>query len=81
MRDARLQVPLRIHTRDLRMIVEFGEKRFSPIRLSEVPDMMVKPVLAAEVDGCVGEVGLQEGHGLGHCDGRLHTGPGARGGR
>ena len=34
LRDVRLQVPLRVYTRDHKLLAEFGEKRRTPLRLS-----------------------------------------------
>ncbi|NIR28554.1 MAG: penicillin-binding protein 1A [Gammaproteobacteria bacterium] len=48
LKDVQLQVPLRVYTRDERLIAEFGEKRRRPVQLAEVPDTMIKAVLAAE---------------------------------
>lgn len=50
LRDVQLQVPLRIYTRDEKLMAEFGEKRRIPIAIDEVPDLMVKAFLAAEDD-------------------------------
>jgi penicillin-binding protein 1A len=50
LRDARLQVPLRIYSRDGELIAEFGEKRRIPVPLAEVPELLRKAVLAAEDD-------------------------------
>lgn len=80
-RDARLQVPLQVHTRDLRLIAEFGEKRFSLIRLSEVPDMMVKPVLAAENDRFLEQPGVDYKELLRAAVELAHSGEKGQGGR
>ncbi len=48
LKDVQLQVPLRVYTRDEKLIAEFGEKRRAPVELAEVPDTMIKAVLAAE---------------------------------
>ena len=48
LRDVRLQVPLRVYTRDDRLVAEFGEKRRTPLRLDEVPDRLVQAFLAGE---------------------------------
>ena len=48
LKDVHLQTPLRVYTRDARLIAEFGEKRRVPLRLDEVPPLMVQAVLAAE---------------------------------
>ncbi len=50
LRDVRLQVPLRVYSRDGRLIAEFGEMRRIPLSLAEIPDTLVKAVLAAEDD-------------------------------
>lgn len=50
LKDIRLQVPMRIYTRDGRLIAEFGEQKRTPIRFEETPDLMVKAILAAEDD-------------------------------
>jgi penicillin-binding protein 1A len=48
LKDVDLQVPMRIYTRDAKLIAEFGEKRRIPLDIAEVPDRMIKAVLAAE---------------------------------
>ncbi len=50
LRDVRYQVPLRVYSRDGKLLAEYGEMRRSPVKLSEVPDLMVKAFLAAEDD-------------------------------
>ncbi len=50
LRDVQLQEPLRIYTSDHRLIAEFGEKRRTPVRISDVPPQMVRAFLAAEDD-------------------------------
>ncbi len=50
LKDVRLQVPLRVYSRDQRLIAEFGEKKRIPVRFDEVPELMVLAVLAAEDD-------------------------------
>ncbi|MGQ0658661.1 MAG: penicillin-binding protein 1A [Chromatiales bacterium] len=50
LRDVRLQVPLRVYTQDGALIGEFGEKRRIPLRLGEVPDIVIKAFLDAEDD-------------------------------
>ena len=51
LRDIRLQTPLRIYSRDMKLIGEFGEKRRSPITIEQTPDMFIRAILAAEDDG------------------------------
>jgi penicillin-binding protein 1A len=49
-KDIRLQVPLRIYTRDGKLIQQFGERRSIPLTLEVIPDQLVNAVLAAEDD-------------------------------
>ncbi|WP_237068464.1 penicillin-binding protein 1A [Microbulbifer guangxiensis] len=51
LRDIRLQTPLRVYSRDLKLIGEFGEKRRNPIGIEQTPELFVKAILAAEDDG------------------------------
>lgn len=48
LRYTQLQVPLRVYSRDHKLIAEFGEKRRIPITIDEVPDLFKKAFLAAE---------------------------------
>ena len=50
LRDVRLQVPLRVYTREGKLLAEFGEKRRKPLRLDEVPERLVQAILAGEDD-------------------------------
>ncbi len=50
LKDVRLQVPLRVYSRDKKFIAEFGEKRRIPLTLEEVPEPLVQAFLAAEDD-------------------------------
>ncbi len=50
LRDVHLQTPLRVYTRDNKLIAEFGEKRRTPIRFEDTPDYLVKAFMAAEDD-------------------------------
>ena len=50
LRDVRLQVPLRVYTRDHKLLAEFGEKRRTPLRLDEVPERLIQAFLAGEDD-------------------------------
>ncbi|WP_231758761.1 penicillin-binding protein 1A [Microbulbifer elongatus] len=58
LRDIRLQTPLRIYSRDMKLIGEFGEKRRSPITIEQTPDMFIKAILAAEDDGFYSHSGV-----------------------
>ncbi|NIM28907.1 MAG: PBP1A family penicillin-binding protein [Gammaproteobacteria bacterium] len=48
LKDVQLQEPLRVYSRDGRLIAEFGEQRRTPLEFEQVPPLMVKAVLAAE---------------------------------
>nr|VFK22251.1 MAG: penicillin-binding protein 1A [Candidatus Kentron sp. MB]VFK32646.1 MAG: penicillin-binding protein 1A [Candidatus Kentron sp. MB]VFK76011.1 MAG: penicillin-binding protein 1A [Candidatus Kentron sp. MB] len=48
LRDFPMQIPLRVYTRDESLIAEFGEKRRIPLKLEDIPEVMIKAVLAAE---------------------------------
>ena len=48
LKDVHLQVPLRVFSRDRRLIAEFGEKRRIPLSYGAVPDQMIMAFLAAE---------------------------------
>ena len=50
LRDIRLQVPLRVYTREGDLLAEFGEKRRTPLRLDEVPERLIQAFLAGEDD-------------------------------
>jgi len=50
LKDVQLQTPLRVYSREGALVAEFGEKKRSPLNYSDVPDLMVKAVLAAEDD-------------------------------
>ena len=48
LKDIRLQIPLRIYTRDGRLIQEFGEKKRIPLTLDQIPATVISSVLASE---------------------------------
>ncbi len=50
LKDVHFQVPLRVYTRDGKLISEFGEKRRSPVALQDVPQRLIQAFLAAEDD-------------------------------
>ena len=50
LRDVRLQVPLRVYSRDGKLIAQFGEYRRIPVAYEDVPERLVRAVLAAEDD-------------------------------
>ncbi|MFC4310159.1 penicillin-binding protein 1A [Steroidobacter flavus] len=49
-KDIRLQVPLRVFSRDGRLIAQFGEQRRIPLSFEAIPHQMINAVLAAEDD-------------------------------
>jgi penicillin-binding protein 1A len=51
LRDVRLQVPLRIYSRDGRLMGQFGETRRTPLSIEAIPPQLIQAVLAAEDDG------------------------------
>jgi penicillin-binding protein 1A len=50
LRDVRLQVPLRVYSRDGRLLAQIGEQRRVPVTWEEIPTVVVHAVLAAEDD-------------------------------
>ena len=50
LRDVRLQVPLRIYSRDGRLLAQIGEQRRTPVRFEDIPLPVVNAFIAAEDD-------------------------------
>jgi len=50
LRDVRLQVPLRIYSRDGRLLAQIGDQRRTPVRFEDIPKPVVNAFLAAEDD-------------------------------
>lgn len=48
LKDVQFQVPLRVFSRDGKLIAEFGEKRRIPLTYEELPEQLIKSFLAAE---------------------------------
>lgn len=48
LKTVQLQTPLRIFSRDGKLISQFGEKRRIPVSLSEVPKPLIQAVIATE---------------------------------
>ena len=46
--NLKLETPLRVYTKDQKLIAEFGEKRRSPISIKETPKNLLNAFLAAE---------------------------------
>ena len=50
LRDVRLQIPLRVYSRDGRLLGQIGEQRRVPVTWEQIPQVVVQAVLAAEDD-------------------------------
>ncbi|MEE4175851.1 MAG: penicillin-binding protein 1A [Xanthomonadales bacterium] len=48
LRDVQLQVPLRVYTRDGKLISVFGEKRRIPVAIDDIPDNLKNAFIAGE---------------------------------
>lgn len=46
--DIKLQTPLRVYSKDMRLIAEFGEKRRAPITIEQIPTIQLQAFMAAE---------------------------------
>jgi penicillin-binding protein 1A len=58
LRNIQLQVPLRVYSKDQKLIAEFGEKRRTPIRYEEVPPLFIDAIKAAEDDNFEAHIGI-----------------------
>ena len=47
-REVEYQIPLRIYSRDMKLISEYGEKRRQPVSYDQLPEPLVQAILAAE---------------------------------
>ncbi|NNF16223.1 MAG: penicillin-binding protein 1A [Gammaproteobacteria bacterium] len=50
LKDVRLQVPLRIYTRDGRLVAQFGDKRRLPVTWEELPERLIQAYISSEDD-------------------------------
>ena len=50
LRDIKLQEPLRVFSKDGKLMGEFGEMRRTPVHYDQVPAMLIQAILAAEDD-------------------------------
>ncbi|CAB1274228.1 penicillin-binding protein 1A [Candidatus Nitrosacidococcus tergens] len=50
LKDIQLQVPLRIFSKEKKLIAEYGDKHRIPLTFEQIPPLMVKAILAAEDD-------------------------------
>lgn len=46
--ERRLKVPMRVYSADGELLAEFGEERRIPVKIEDVPELLVKAILAAE---------------------------------
>ena len=58
LRDVHLQVPLRIYTRDGKLIAQIGEQRRIPLNFEDYPQQVTNAFLAAEDDRFYGHNGV-----------------------
>ena len=50
LREVKLEVPLRVYSRDGRLLRQFGERRRTPVSYEEIPEQVIQAFLAAEDD-------------------------------
>ena len=50
LKDVRLQVPLRVYSKNGELLAEFGKMKRSPLKYEEFPEPLINAVLAAEDD-------------------------------
>lgn len=50
LREVKLEVPLRVYSRDGRLLRQFGERRRTPVSYEQIPEQVVQAFLAAEDD-------------------------------
>lgn len=58
LRDYHLQTPLRVMTKDGKLISEFGEKRRMPLRIDQVPQDYINALLSAEDENFYNHYGV-----------------------
>ena len=58
LRDYHLQTPLRVMSRDGKLISEFGEQRRIPLRIDQVPEDYINALLAAEDENFYSHYGV-----------------------
>lgn len=58
LRDVKLQTPLRIYSKDHKLIAEFGEMRRLPISFEQIPQGFIDALLAAEDDNFLNHHGV-----------------------
>ncbi|MFU8820152.1 MAG: penicillin-binding protein 1A [Gammaproteobacteria bacterium] len=58
LRDVRLQVPMRVHSRDGLLLAEFGEQRRIPLHIDDIPEQLQQAFLSAEDERFFGHPGV-----------------------
>ncbi|NLY57261.1 MAG: penicillin-binding protein 1A, partial [Gammaproteobacteria bacterium] len=58
LRDVKLQTPLRVYSKDHKLIAEFGEMRRLPISFEQIPQGFIDAILAAEDDNFLNHHGV-----------------------
>ncbi len=48
LKDIRLQIPMQVFSTDGELIAQFGEKRWIPLKLDQIPSVMVHAFIATE---------------------------------
>ena len=48
LKDAKFETPLRIYSKDLKLIAEYGEKKRSILKYHQIPPLFIKALLSAE---------------------------------
>jgi len=61
LRDIRMQVPLRVYSRDGRLLAQIGEQRRIPVQFEAIPQSLVNAFLAAEDDRFFAHGGIDVG--------------------
>lgn len=49
-RDIRLELPMSVYTRDGRLFAQFGERQLTPVTFNDIPERLIKALLASEDD-------------------------------
>ena len=50
LRDVKFQIPLRVYSRDGRLIQQIGSQYRTPIEYEDIPELLINAVIAAEDD-------------------------------
>lgn len=58
LRNIQLQVPLRVYSKDKKLIAEFGEKRRTPVSYNDVQPLFIDAIKAAEDDDFEHHIGI-----------------------